>query len=125
MNLPVGYVAHFADHAAVVTVATKRGDPPIKPEEIKAVLDLSNKETGVYNVPVTLVAPDVAVQSLSPASVTLTIERIEERSFPVTVHYVGAASGIVVSAVGDSARRGHRSGADVRADADLGRSCAT
>ncbi len=97
VNLPVGYVAHFADHSAVVTVATKRGDPPIKPEEIKAVLDLSTKETGVYNVPVTLVAPDVAVQSLSPASVTLTIERIEERSFPVTVHYVGAASGIVVS----------------------------
>ncbi len=91
MNLPVAYVAHFADHSAVVTVVTKRGDPPIKPDEIKAVLDLSNKETGVYNVPVTLVAPDVAVQSLSPASVTLTIERIEERSFPVTVHYVGAA----------------------------------
>jgi hypothetical protein len=97
VNLPVGFVAHFADHSAVLTVATKRGDPPIKPEEIKAVLDLSTKETGVYNVPVTLVAPDVAVQSLSPASVTLTIEKIEARSFPVTVHYVGAASGIVVS----------------------------
>jgi YbbR domain-containing protein len=97
-NLPLGYVAHFADHEAVVTVANKRGDPPIKPEEIKAVLDLSNKETGVYNVPVALVAPDVVVQSLSPASVSLTIERIEQRSFPITVHYVGSApSGIVVS----------------------------
>lgn len=98
VNLPLGYVAHFADHAAVVTVATKRGDPPIKPEEIKAVLDLSNKETGVYNVPVALVAPDVVVQSLSPASVSLTVEKIEQRSFPITVHYVGAAPrGIVVS----------------------------
>ena len=70
------------DHEAVVTVETKRGEPAVKPEEIKAVLDLSNKETGVYNVPVKLVAPDVVVQSLSPASVTLTIERVEERSFP-------------------------------------------
>ena len=52
VNLPVGYVAHFADREAVVTVAAKRGDPAIKPDEIKAVLDLSNKETGVYNVPV-------------------------------------------------------------------------
>jgi YbbR domain-containing protein len=97
VNLPLGYVARFTDHQAVVTVATKRGEPPIKPEELKAVLDLSNKETGVYNVPVQLVAPDVVVQSLSPASVTLTIEKIEERSFPITVHYVGAQpSGIVV-----------------------------
>jgi YbbR domain-containing protein len=96
-NLALGYVARYADREAVVTVATKRGEPGVKPDEIKAVLDLSNKETGVYNVPVQLVAPDVAVQSLSPASVTLTIEAIEQRSFPVTVHYVGAQpSGIVV-----------------------------
>jgi YbbR domain-containing protein len=52
----------------------------------------------VYNVPVALVAPDLAVQSLSPASVTLTIERIETRPFAISVHYVGAqSSGIVVS----------------------------
>lgn len=95
-NLALGDVARFTDHEAVVTVATKRGAPPVKPEEIKAVLDLSNKGTGVYNVPVVLVAPDVVVQSLSPASVTLAIERIEQRSFPVTVHYVGAQSGGIV-----------------------------
>jgi YbbR domain-containing protein len=98
-NLPLGFVARFTDHQAVVTVATKRGAPPIKPEEIKAVLDLSNRGTGVYNVPVVLVAPDVVVQSLSPASVTLTIEKIEQRSFPVTVHYVGTQAGIVVTGV--------------------------
>ena len=83
---------------AIVTVASKRGEPAIKPEEIKAVLDLTNKETGVYNVPVQLVAPDVVVQSLSPASVTLTVEKLEEHPFPVTVHYVGTLpTGIVVS----------------------------
>lgn len=97
-NLPLGYVARFLDHQAVVSISTKRGQPAVKPEEIKAVLDLSNKGVGVYNVPVQLVAPDVAVESLSPASVTLTIERIEQRSFAITLHYVGAQpNGIVVS----------------------------
>jgi YbbR domain-containing protein len=99
VNLPFGSVAHFIEREAVVTVSSKRGEPAIKPDEIKAVLDLSNRGPGVYNVPVQLVAPDLVVQSLSPASVTLTIERIEERSFPVVVHYIGSAPrGIVVSA---------------------------
>ncbi len=99
VNLPLGYVSHFTDRQAVVTVATKRGEPAVKPEEIKAVLDLAGKGSGIFNVPVQLVAPDVAVQSLSPASVTLTIERMEERSFPIIVHYVGSPSnGVVVNA---------------------------
>lgn len=98
VNLPLGDVAHYTEREAVVTVESKRGEPALKPEDIKAVLDLSNKGPGVYTIPVTLVAPEVVVQSLSPASVILTIEKVEERSFPVTVHYVGAQpSGIVVS----------------------------
>jgi YbbR domain-containing protein len=96
VNLPLGYVAHFSEHQAVVTIATEGGQPAVNPEEIKAVLDLSNKGTGVYNVPVQLVAPDVVVQSLSPASITLTVEPIEQRPFPVTVHYVGSRSGSIV-----------------------------
>lgn len=95
-NLPLGYIAHYADRQAVVTVSTKRGEPAIKPEEIKAVLDLSNKGAGIYNVPVQLVAPDLAVQSLSPASVTLTIERVEQQIFPVAVHFVNAPPNDVV-----------------------------
>ncbi|MDP9110961.1 MAG: hypothetical protein M3M96_04960 [Candidatus Eremiobacteraeota bacterium] len=86
-NTQVGYVVHFADKEAVVTVATKRGEPPIKPDEIKAVLDLSNKGAGVYNVPVQLVAPNIVVQSLSPASVSLTVEKIERREFALALHY--------------------------------------
>lgn len=96
VNLPVGYVARFADHEAVLTVETKRSGPAIKPEEIKAVLDLTNKGTGVYNVPIELVAPDVVVQSLSPASETLTIEKIEERSIPIALHYSGTQPGGIV-----------------------------
>jgi YbbR domain-containing protein len=96
VNLPVGYISHFSDKEAVVTVASKHGEAPIKPDEIKAVLDLSNKGAGIYNVPIELVAPDVVVQSLSPASVTLTIERIDQRTFPVETHYVGAPSSSLV-----------------------------
>jgi YbbR domain-containing protein len=99
VNLQLGYIAHFTDREAVVTVLNKRGAPAVKPDEVKAALDLSGKGAGIYNVPVQLVAPDIAVQSLSPASVTLTIERFELRSFPISVHYMGAPSaGIVVNA---------------------------
>ena len=96
-NLAPGEIARFPETTAVVTVDPKRGDPPIKPDEIKAVLDLSNRAPGVYNVPVDLVAPSVAIQSLSPASVTLTIERIDAKSFPVAMHYSGQANVVVTN----------------------------
>ena len=95
-NMPVGYVAHFADKEAVVTVAAKRGEPPIKPDEVKAVLDLSNKGAGVFNVPVQLVAPNLVVQSLSPASVSLTVEKIDRRVVPIAIHYSGNEQAPVV-----------------------------
>ncbi|HEY1654704.1 MAG TPA: CdaR family protein [Candidatus Tumulicola sp.] len=96
-NLPAGYVAHYTEREAVVTIEGGRGDPAVKPDDVKAVLDLSNKGAGVYNVPVALVAPAVAVQSLSPASVTLTIERIETRPFAAALRYSGSSSGVVVA----------------------------
>ncbi|MGA8534341.1 MAG: hypothetical protein WB615_09570, partial [Candidatus Tumulicola sp.] len=102
INLGAGYVAHFTDREALVTVEARRGDPALKPDEIKALLDLSNKGPGIYNVPVALVAPSVAIQSLSPASVTLTIERIESHVFPLALHYVGGGNrdaGVVVAGV--------------------------
>ena len=97
MNLGNGLIVHYTDTNAVVTVDRKPGAPAIRPDEIRAVLDLSNKGAGVYNVPIQLVAPDVAVQSLSPASVTLSIERNETRDFAIVVHYVGAQPGVVVA----------------------------
>lgn len=97
-NLPVGYIARYADKEAVVTITTRRGEPAIKPDQIKAVLDLAGKNSGVYNVPIELVAPDVVVQSLSPASVSMTIERIDQRPFPLAFHYVnGETNGLVVT----------------------------
>jgi len=95
-NLPVGYVAHFGEKEAVVTIVTRRGEPPIKPDEIKAFIDLGYKPPGVYNLPVQLVSPNVVVQSLSPASVSLTIERIEQRAYPLALHYMGQTQNQVV-----------------------------
>ena len=96
VNLPPGYIARFPDKVAMVTIEPQRGQPPVKPDEVKAVLDLSNRGAGVYNVPVQLVAPNVAVQSLSPASVTLTIEKIDQKTFPVAMYY-GTQGNVVVS----------------------------
>jgi YbbR domain-containing protein len=80
-------------------VTTRRGEPAIKPDQIKAVLDLAGKDSGVYNVPIALVAPDVVVQSLSPASVSLTISKLEQRSLPLAFHYTnGEAGSLVVDA---------------------------
>lgn len=96
VNLPPSYIARFPDKVAIVTIEPQRGQPPVKPDEVKAVIDLSNRGAGVYNVPIQLVAPNVAVQSLSPASVTLTIEKIDQKTFPVAMYY-GTQGNVVVS----------------------------
>jgi YbbR domain-containing protein len=96
VNLPVGYVARFAEREATITVVERRGEAPIRPDNVKAVLDLSGKSAGVYNIPVQLVAPDVVVQSLSPASVTLTIEAIAAKTFRIAPHYGPQSSSVVV-----------------------------
>ncbi len=98
-HLPAGFVAHYTAQEAVVTVEAKRDEPAIKPDDIKAVLDLSEiagRGEGGYNVPVQLVAPNVQVQSLSPASVSLVIEKIDDRTYPVLLHYSGQPSTTVV-----------------------------
>lgn len=97
-NLQPGYIARFPDKTAVVTVEPKRGEPPIRPDEIKAVIDLGKFAAGVYNVPVQLVAPSVVVHSLSPASVTLAIEKVDQRTFPVAMYYGGQANVVVSKA---------------------------
>ncbi len=97
VNVPLGYAAHYSRATATVTIAMKRGSPAVRSQDVKAVLDLAGRTAGVYNVPVQLVAPDVAIQSLSPASVTLTLERILQRSLPLVVHYSDRQTGVVVS----------------------------
>ncbi len=91
-------VASFTEKQAVVSVVVPRGGAAIRPDEIRAVLDLEGRAPGVYNVPIQVIAPKLDIKSLSPASVTLSIERVEERSLRVGFHYVGDAHRNVVVA---------------------------
>jgi hypothetical protein len=88
--------ARFAERQAIVAVEVPRDGSTIRPDMIRAVLDVAGRGSGVYNVPVQVIAPKLEIKSLSPASVTLSIERIEERSLPVSLHYVGGVHRNVV-----------------------------
>ncbi len=93
-------VARIADRTAVIVIDVPRGAVAVEPREVRAVLDLSRDGPGVYNVPLEVIAPKFEIKSLSPASVTLAIERIEQRTIPVAVHYTGnGRSSVVVASV--------------------------
>jgi hypothetical protein len=89
IGLSPDYVARFSDKEAIVAIDQPRGGTPIKPDAVRAVLNLNGRGPGVYNVPLEVIAPKLEIKSLSPASVTLSVERIEERSLAVALHYVG------------------------------------
>lgn len=104
LNVPIvvtglrpGYVARYTDKIALVTIDAPRNGPAIKPEQVQAVLNLSDRpDPGVFNVPVEIIAPNLQIRSLSPASVTLSVDRLAERTIPVSIAYVGEERGIVV-----------------------------
>jgi hypothetical protein len=96
-GLAADEVSRFSEKDAVVAVTVPRDGAQIKPDMLRAVLNLAGRGPGVYNVPVEVIAPRLEIKSLSPASVTLGIERVEERSVPVSLHYSGRVpSNIVV-----------------------------
>jgi hypothetical protein len=101
-GLRSGFVARYTDKIALVTIDVPRNGPAIKPEEVQAVLDVNaHPEAGIFNVPVEIIAPNLQIRSLSPASVTLGLDRLEERSVPVAITYTGdeRAGTVVNSAV--------------------------
>ena len=56
---------------ATVVVEVPRNGPTVKPDQVQAVLDVSDLvDPGLHDVPVKIVSPDIAIKSLSPASVT-------------------------------------------------------
>lgn len=83
-----GLQARYPDSEALISIAAPRGGGLVKPQDVRAVLSLEGKGPGVYNVPVEVVAPHLQIKSISPTTVTLSIERVEERNIPVAVHYV-------------------------------------
>jgi hypothetical protein len=89
IGLSSEYVARYTDKEAVIAIDQARGGAPIKPDAVRAILNLNGRGPGVYNVPVQVIAPKLEIKSLSPASVTLSVERVEERSLAVALHYVG------------------------------------
>ena len=95
-GLPADEVAHVADRQAVVVIDVPRGGVAVEPREVRAILDLAGRGPGVYNVPLAVIAPKFSIKSLSPASVTLAVERVEQRSVPVALHYTGNLRGNVV-----------------------------
>lgn len=96
-GLRPGLVASYTERTAIVTVEVPRNGPPIKADQVQAVLDLDDKpEPGILNLPVKIVAPDLVIRSLSPASVTLSVDRLETRTVPVSISYAGGNGSLVV-----------------------------
>ena len=96
-GLRPGYQLRYDDKTARVVVETPRNGPDPKPEQIQAVLDVSDLvEPGKHAVRVTLNAPDILVKSLAPAQVDVMLDRIEDRTVRVNLDYVGDRRGVVV-----------------------------
>jgi hypothetical protein len=96
-GLKPGYQARYTDKVATVVIEVPRSGTAIKPDQVQAVLDVGDLvDPGFHNVPVKIVSPDVAIKSLSPASVTLGLDRLEERTVPVSFDYVGDRRNVVV-----------------------------
>jgi len=93
-GLRPGFVARYSDKTAMVTIDLPRNGAEVKADQVQAVLDLTaHPDPGVFNVPVEIIAPNVQVHSLTPASVTLSLDRLEERTVPVAIDYTGATHG--------------------------------
>lgn len=103
-GLRPGYQARYSDKVATVVVEVPRNGTAVRPDQLQAVLDVADvADPGYHNVAVKIVAPDVAIKSLSPASVTLSLDRLEERIVPVSIVYAAAAGIVVESAHVDPA----------------------
>ncbi|HEX3549342.1 MAG TPA: hypothetical protein VHT53_03155 [Candidatus Elarobacter sp.] len=96
-GLRPGYQANYGVRTATIVVEAPRNGPDLRPDQFRAVLDVSDlTDPGDHNVNLTTVSPGVPIKSISPGSVIVTIDRIEERTFPVAFDYTGDRGGVVV-----------------------------
>ena len=95
-GLHAGSVVRFNEKEALVTIVAPRNGPAIKPDQVKAVLNLDEKTAGVFNIPIQIIAPPLDIRSFSPASVTLEIAKLEERTVPIAIDYTGERKGDIV-----------------------------
>ncbi len=96
-GLHTGNVARFTEKQALVTITTPRDGSAVKPEEVRAVVNLQDRGPGVYNVPVEVVAENLAIKALSPASINVSVEPLGERTIPVSITYVGQQKNGIVA----------------------------
>jgi YbbR domain-containing protein len=81
---------------------TVRGDSTklalLGPNHFKAVLDMDNRKPGVYSVAVSVTAPpDVKVVRMDPERVTVRLDPLEKRLFPVKIEPRGTiATGFIL-----------------------------
>jgi hypothetical protein len=96
-GLKPGYEVRYNEKVATVVAEAPRNGAGLKPDQVQAVLDVGDiTDTGPHNVKLTIVSPDIALKSISPGSVNVTLDRLEEHIVPVSFDYVGDRRGIVV-----------------------------
>jgi YbbR domain-containing protein len=102
-GLPLDEIARYSDKQAIVTIEAPRDSTaPIRPEDLRAVLNLTGRGPGVYAIPLTIVGPRLEVKAIVPNTETLEIERVSGRTRPIGLHYAGDAHGLVATKVGVS-----------------------
>jgi hypothetical protein len=96
-GLRAGYVARYTEKFAVVTIDATRNATPVKPDQVEAVLNLAAyTDPGVFNVPVQVNAANLPIRSLTPASVALSIDRLQQREVAISIAYNGDFKNTVV-----------------------------
>ncbi len=96
-GLRPGYQANYDVRTASVVVEAPRNGPDLRPDQFRAVLDVADlADPGDHSVHLTIVSPDVPIKSISPGSVIVRLDRVEDRTVPIAFDYTGDRRGIVV-----------------------------
>jgi len=96
-GLRPGYEANYDVRTASVVVEAPRNGPDLRADQFRAVLDVSDLvDPGDHSVHLTIASPDVPIKSISPGSVIVRLDRVEDRAVPIAFDYTGDRRGVVV-----------------------------
>lgn len=68
----------LSEKQAVVTVAAPHGGAAVRPDQVRAIIEVANHPLGLFSVPVAIIAPDVEVKSVDPSNVTVEISEVQK-----------------------------------------------
>jgi hypothetical protein len=92
-----GYQVTTAEKSVSIVVEVPRNGQTFRTDQFRAVVDAGDLvDPGFHNVPVHIVPSDIAIRSLSPASVIVAVDRVGLRTASVGLDYLGDAHGVVV-----------------------------